>query len=831
MKKTNFNLDWSFTCSGTESVVDSFLENSDETKKMITLPHDAMILEERTSDTKNGGQTGYYPGGMYYYSKAFNVPNNWKNKNILIEFEGIQGISKIIVNGIFVGMTYNGYANSYFNLNDFLNYGEQNDIQVSVNNEMEQNSRWYTGSGIYRDVNLYISDKVHIPVYGVKVDATSINEKCAKVNFDINIENNSFTKRDIEVFIKIIDKEANEVSFSKYPITLKENGKELINQAIFLSEYNVWDTESPVLYDCSVSIVENGVELDNHQTKFGIRNISLDPFNGLQVNGKEVKLRGTCLHHDNGIIGAVSLKDAEKRKLQQLKDAGFNSIRSSHNQMSELSLSICDELGLLVIDELTDAWNQGKNINDYSNYFNKFWKDDVKKMVDKDYNHPSVIMYSTGNEIKEAGTPKGAKLNRDITNLFHNLDSSRFVTNGINGILATGKRFNGIVADVIQNLGINIDIEKEESNEKKESEINNLNGMQAILVGDIADGIATHPVMTDTLSEFTDAMDIAGYNYLTGRHEIENELFPNRIVLGTETFPGDIVNLWDIVKNNSHVIGDFTWTGYDYLGEAGVGIFHYDGKVNFQPEYPDRTASIGDIDIIGNRKPISYYREIVYGIRKEPYIAVERLDRIGQTSSQTPWMWKDVISSWTWPGFEKEIATVHVLSDADEIELFLNGKSVGKKETGEQNSFIAEFKVPYEFGELKAISYRNGIKSEEVNLETANESSRFILDIDKNVLEANGQELSYIMINLSDEKGRINHFEEHSINIAVEGPCSLEGFGSANPSCEGNYFDRSWETYDGCLLAVVRSGTSKGIGKITVSSNGIKTDEMTIKII
>ena len=833
MEKINFNKEWLVTTTGTESVVAAYTADQDVSKKRINLPHDAMIREERRENTKNGGQTGYYPGGVYYYSKNFHAPKEWETKNVIIEFEGIQGLSKITVNGTVVGVSYNGYSSTFITLNDVLNYDGDNTIQVRAHNEMEQNSRWYTGSGIYRDVNLYVGSQTHIPVYGLKVAASSISDDFAKVEVDVTLQNDNFSKQTVELYIEITDYNNEYVTSATFPITLNGSNKEKSNQKLFFENPYLWNCDTPYLYRCRASISKSGIVLDSADTKFGIRILTLDPYNGLMINGEKTKLRGTCLHHDNGIIGAVCLEGAERRKLKQLKEAGFNSIRSSHNQMSERSLEICDELGLLVIDELADSWNQGKNVNDYSNYFNKFWRDDVEKMVAKDFNHPSVILFSTGNEIKEAGSPSGAKLNRDITNRFHELDPSRFVTNGINGILATGDTFNEIIADIMQGMEMDLQAgnQNDASENAEENGSNALNSMQAVLVGDFADAIATHPTMTRMLSEFTDAMDIAGYNYLTGRHESEHEAFPHRLVLGTETFPGDIVNLWDIVERNAHVIGDFTWTGYDYLGEAGVGIFYYDGHVNFDPHYPDRTAYIGDIDIIGNRRPISYYREIVYGIRKAPYIAVERVNRYGQQSSHTPWMWKDAIASWSWPGFEGEPAIVQVLSDADEVELFLNGKSMGRKPAGKNHAFAAEFQLHYDPGELTAIAYRNGLKTEESKLTSAGKSTQLVLNADKTELEANGQDLIYLMIHLADENGRINHFDQASITLDVEGPCLLEGFGSADPSCEGNYFDKTWSTYDGYVLAVLRSETTKGNVKIKASAEGYSSAELTITVL
>ncbi|MGM0098121.1 hypothetical protein IGI69_003375 [Enterococcus sp. DIV1083b] len=830
MKKISFNDKWFVTKSGTESVVESFSNNQQEGKVAITLPHDGMISEERCRDTKNGGQTGYYPGGTYYYSKSFYVPSDWKHKKVMIEFEGIQGLSKINVNGNFVASSYNGYINTLIDLNSFLVFDEINTIEVRANNEMEQNSRWYTGSGIYRDVNLYIGSTTNIPVYGVKIKSSVTDDNCGVIDLDLTINNEDFNKKKLDLFVEIFNKEKEVVTCQTYPITINGHSMEKINQKLFVEDPLLWSCETPNLYSLAVSISEDNRILDKTTTKFGIRNLTLDPFNGLKINGEVVKLRGSCLHHDNGLIGAVSLENAERRKLEQLKKAGFNSIRSSHNPMSELALSICDELGILVMDELTDSWNQGKNINDYSNYFCEFWENDLRKMVDKDFNHPSVILYSTGNEIKEAGSAIGAKMNREITNKFHELDPTRYVTNGINGILATGEKFNEIIMDIIKDMDSG-ENHKNNSETNGEGGSNALNSMQAVLVGDLADAIATHPIMDDMLSEFVDAMDIAGYNYLTGRHEREHELYPHRIVLGTETFPGDIVNLWTIVKNNSHVIGDFTWTGYDYLGEAGVGVFYYDGYANFYPHFPDRTAYIGDIDIIGNRRPISYYREIVYGLRKEPYIAVERVNKYGQESSHTPWMWKDTISSWTWTGYEGKPANVFVLSDADEVELFLNNKSLGRKPVGVLHDYQAEFELLYQPGELKVISYRDGKVAEETEIETANSSKILLIEADKNEMKANGQDLIYAMIKLTDETGRINKWDTANVNIDIEGPCSLAGFGSANPSSEGNYFDKEWETYDGCALVVIRSSSTSGNCKLIVEAEGYESSEFIFTIV
>lgn len=409
---------------------------------------------------------------------------------------------------------------------------------------------------------------------------------------------------------------------------------------------------------------------------FGIRTLTLDPVNGFQINGETVNLRGTCIHHDNGVIGAETFPEAEWYRCKRLKEAGFNAIRSSHHPMSRAMLDACDHLGMLVMDELTDMWNRGKNTYDFSDIFKEEAPKWIHHMVDKDYNHPSVVIYSVGNEIQEAGTKQGSWINRSLCNRFHELDATRFTTNALNGLNCAGKRLKIIMKEVIEKFGMDT------QGNGSGGGSNALNSFMSLMSGEKGEFFAKHPLVTEALEECAQSCDITGLNYLSGRYELEHELHPGKTVLGTETYPADIENLWEKVTKYPHVIGDFTWTGYDYIGEAGVGIFHYDGKENFTSIYPERLGYIGDIDLIGNRRPISYFREIVYGLTNQPYIAVERMEHRGQTASKTAWMFKDNISSWTWKGHEGEKASVDVYSSGDEVELFLNGKSLGRKPAG-----------------------------------------------------------------------------------------------------------------------------------------------------
>ncbi|MDR2749971.1 MAG: DUF4982 domain-containing protein [Clostridiales bacterium] len=531
----------------------------------------------------------------------------------------------------------------------------------------------------------------------------------------------------------------------------------------------------------TVKVLDGDAVLDEVSGTFGIRSLSLDPVRGLRLNGKSVKLRGACIHHDNGVIGANTYYRAEERRCLQLKAAGFNCIRSAHNPISKAMLEACDRHGMLVMDELSDMWTRPKNTNDYAQYFPDYWEKDVELMVGKDFNHPSVIMYCIGNEIQEISTANGAALNRKIAEKFKQEDPSRYTTNALNGLIAVMQDLGKILADITGITPEEMAQKASSANSGESTGSDELNGMMNIMEGPVADAIARHPIMTEKLEDAAGALDIAGYNYLTGRHELDGTIRPNRIVLGTETFPPDIARLWGIVKRNPHVIGDMTWTGYDYLGEAGIGVFQYEGKTAFSATFPDKAAYVGDIDLIGYRRPISFLRETVFGLRKEPYISVERINRNGQKPGKTSWMHKDAISSWTWPGFEGEPASIDVFSDADEVELSLNGKSCGKQPAGESNGFVAHFNIPYASGTLTATAVRNGTPCESYSLQTAESAVALNIDIDRPNLSAGLPDLAYVTITLEDKNGLQTLFESQEIKIFVEGCGKLLGFGSADP--------------------------------------------------
>lgn len=793
MQCQKFNEDWTFEKADQADRLKAFYGNSDAVA--VTLPHDAMIREKRDKDCPSGAQSGFYPGGVYTYEKAFMAQNEWKTQDVFLEFEGIYGIARVWINGALAAVNRNGYMGFSVDLKPWISYEHENIIRIDVDNSKQPNSRWYSGSGIYRDVNLWTGKGVYISHDKLRITTLSVNDDMAVLEVCAQLKNIIGHGLEAECLIEI-KKDGQKAASNTQRVVFRSEQMQTVRVQIPIEQPKKWSPSQPALYECHITTRFDDEICDEAVSNFGIRVLALDPVHGLQINGETVKLRGTCIHHDNGVIGAETFKEAEWYRCKRLKEAGFNAIRSAHHPMSRAMLDACDHIGMLVMDELTDMWDKEKNTYDFSDIFEDEYNQWINHMVEKDYNHPSVVIYSVGNEIQEAGTKQGAWINRILCNKFHELDNTRYTTNALNGLNCAGRRLGVIMRDVAEKFGM------DSHGSGSGGGSNALNSFMSLMSGEKGEFFAKHPLVSEALEECSQSCDITGLNYLSGRYELEHELHPAKTVLGTETYPADIENLWKLVEAYPHVIGDFTWTGYDYIGEAGVGIFHYDGNANFTSIYPERLGYIGDIDLIGNRRPISYFREIVYGLTDKPYIAVERLEHAGQTAGKTAWMFKDNISSWTWKGFEGTTANVDVYSSGDEVELFLNDKLLGRKPVGRENHFTASYEVPYEPGTLKAVAYQKDRKLGEYELSTAKSVTK--LKVCR--VTENERNIAYIKIWLVDDNGTINsqEAEKRLLHASVVGNGVLEGFGTANPSSEEDYFSDSVTTFDGSALAAVR---------------------------
>lgn len=793
MQCHNFNKDWTFEKADQADRLKAFYGNSNAVA--VTLPHDAMIREKRDKDCPSGAQSGFYSGGVYTYEKKFMAQYEWKKQDVFLEFEGIYGIARVWINGSLAAVNRNGYMGFSVDLKPWISYEHENIIRIDVDNSKQPNSRWYSGSGIYRDVNLWTGKGVYISHDKLRITTLSVNDDMAVLEVCAQLKNIIGHGLEAECLIEI-KKDGQKAASNTQRVVFRSEQMQTVRVQIPIEQPKKWSPAQPALYECHITTRFDDEICDEAVSNFGIRVLALDPVHGLQINGETVKLRGTCIHHDNGVIGAETFKEAEWYRCKRLKEAGFNAIRSAHHPMSRAMLDACDHIGMLVMDELTDMWDKEKNTYDFSDIFEDEYNQWINHMVEKDYNHPSVVIYSVGNEIQEAGTKQGAWINRILCNKFHELDNTRYTTNALNGLNCAGRRLGVIMRDVAEKFGM------DSHGSGSGGGSNALNSFMSLMSGEKGEFFAKHPLVSEALEECSQSCDITGLNYLSGRYELEHELHPAKTVLGTETYPADIENLWKLVEAYPHVIGDFTWTGYDYIGEAGVGIFHYDGNANFTSIYPERLGYIGDIDLIGNRRPISYFREIVYGLTDKPYIAVERLEHAGQTAGKTAWMFKDNISSWTWKGFEGTTANVDVYSSGDEVELFLNDKSLGRKPAGRENHFTASYEVPYEPGTLKAVAYQKDRKLGEYELSTAKSVTK--LKVCR--VTENERNIAYIKIWLVDDNGTINsqEAEKRLLHASVVGNGVLEGFGTANPSSEEDYFSDSVTTFDGSALAVVR---------------------------
>ncbi|MGT2832954.1 glycoside hydrolase family 2 TIM barrel-domain containing protein [Streptococcus halotolerans] len=783
MRQELYNNDWLFWKDG-----DSFalVWNVPEYAQKVTLPHDAMIFEKAYAESKNGSNTGSRDGGNYVYVKTFKAIASDLTKRHVLKFEGSYMNTFVYVNGQLAGKNHNGYTSFYVPIHDFLHEGD-NEIRVQVRNAAMSNSRWYSGSGLYRDVYHLTSDDLYIAETGSCVKTLALEEDLATLEVSVPVRNGSSRAKDAQLDLVIKDENGETVQKDSRPYLIKAGEELPIITRLIVTDAKAWSTQTPTLYHLEVSLRDGEEERDRDSRSFGIRTISVDSKRGLRINGQVTNLRGACIHHDSGLLGAATYDIAERRRVRLLKEAGFNAIRMSHHPAAPALLKACDELGMYVMDETFDMWTRFKGDFDYSLIFEEQWRNDVTSMVTVDYNHPSVILYSIGNEIPEIATPHGAHLAKEIHDHIKSLDETRPTLAGINGVFASSDGIPQILRDVAA-----------EKEARGEEVVGNVNDFMTMM-GTSMDQIVIHPIVSENLERATAATDIAGYNYMTARYEGDSQTYPNRVMVGSETYPPEIARNWALVERLPSVIGDFTWTGWDYIGEAGVGVPAYNrGEGGFGAQFPCQLAYCGDIDITGVRRPLSYYREIVFGLRKAPYIAVQKPEHYGKHLIKTPWVLSDAIHSWNWSGFEGKPIIVEVYAAGDEVALYLNDTLLEKKVVGQELGCLTCFEIHYQPGVLKAINYSDGTVVGETVLATIDEDRPNLVA----TVEDNDQ-LTYVSLSITDQSGQIIPTAEVALQIQVEGG-ELLGFGTGNPKPNDNYPDSETTTYHGRALAIIQ---------------------------
>lgn len=785
MRKIKFNADWYFWKDGQETA-----------KRQLNLPHDAMLEEKRQPDLPKGSGSGFFPGGKYWYEKTIFPDANWADKTIILEFEGVYMNASVLLNGEKVGGWVYGYTNFYVDLTGKLKIGQENILTVIADNSLQPNSRWYSGSGIYRDVNLYTGHKEHIVPDGIKVKTVSYDPAV----LDITVEAEKAEATDIRV--EILD------------------GKQVVAAAcgqhvqVTVPEAKLWSADSPSLYTVRASLLSNGKVLDESSIQTGIRTIAWDSEKGLQINGNTVKLKGACVHHDHGPLGACSYDKAEYRRAKKLKELGYNAIRYAHNPSSRILLEVCDELGLYVLDETFDQWKIPQSDMDYAIYFDAQWQKDVKALIRKDYSHPSVIMYCIGNEITDTGLPHGPIIAKMINDLFKAEDPTRPTTIAINPMLTVlARKMAEAKAQGAENSG-----------NMGSAEVNDI----VTLLPKILAGI-TPESLESLLKDLLQHVDIAGYNYSAHLLEGTHALVPDRVILHSETFPCRIADGWKIVERNPSIIGDFMWTAWDYLGEAGVGEPTYGTtQAPFSKEYPCQNAGVGAVDLTGEAEPFAYYVATLWGAYDKPYIAVRPLDHAGEEYTLGKWRATDAIHSWSWPGQEGKTTEIEVYANAATVELLQNGSmSLGKQTVVDCK---AKYQAIYVPGRLEAIAYDEaGNELGRDILLSAAAETKLTVTAEESAIKADGEDLAYISIEITDHAGIRKMLSDKKVTVTVSGAGRLLAVGSAACRTEESYLGNSFTTYNGRMVAIVCSDGTAGNISIKAVTDGLEPVSVTVK--
>lgn len=751
MEKYYFCRDWRFGFSNGE-------------KHALTLPHDAMLEAGRDPHSSGGSACGYFLGGVYEYEKVFPVPTDWEGKHILLQFEGVYQNTRVFLNGQELGGADYGYIPFFVCLDDALHYGAENLLEVTADNSKLPNSRWYTGGGIYRPVWLWVGEQAYIEPEGIQI--TTLSYAPPKIGVKVH---HTGTMASIE----ILDGDT---------VIAHASGHDSV---IDLPGAKLWSENTPYLYTCRVTL-ENG---DLAESQFGLRKVEWNS-TGLYINGQSTLLRGGCVHHDSGILGAATYDGAEYRRVKKLKKAGYNAIRSSHNPCSRAMLEACDALGVYVIDEAWDMWFHHKSKFDYASTWKENYRNDLKSMVNRDFNHPCVIAYSIGNEVSEPAKPEGVAATKEMVELLHTIDPNRAVTAGFNlSIIASASKGKGIYDD--ENGGKKND---------KEAAIKGMNStMFNMITNVVGTGMnkAANSGATDRIvSPSVDLLDIAGYNYASGRYPLDGKKHPDRVIFGSETFPQDIGKNWEMVRKYPYLVGDFMWTAWDYLGEAGLGAWAYTDDGNgFNKPYPWLLADCGAFDILGDPgAPVAHARA-AWGLDEAPWIGVQPVNHGNKKPAKMVWRGSNAHASWAWLGCEGNKAVLEVYSSAARVEVLLNGVSLGKRKP---KLGKAVYKTKYSAGKLEAVAYdgsgreigRSVLKSAEGSLQISTDAKRY-------------GELTYVEISITDKNGIVEQNADETLRVSVSGG-ELLAFGSANPRTEEDYRSGCHTTYYGRALAIIR---------------------------
>lgn len=804
----SFDAAWSFT---KDDVPDAELSNFDDSKwRIVNLPHDWSIedLPAQTPDkvvgpfTKSSigrAGTGWTVGGTGWYRKKFVTEQVHQNKLVSIHFDGVYMNSDVWLNGHYLGNHLYGYTPFYYDLTQYLKpVGQENVIAVKVRNE-GKNSRWYAGSGIYRRVWLTVTEPVHVVTWGVYVTTPEVTQNSATVKLNSTLNNEQKSNSNISLVTAIFDPSGKIVGNTQKDLQLVTGKYITESQTITISNPALWTLETPQLYKAITEIKNGDKTIDKVETIFGVRSVKFDGTNGFTLNGKTIILKGGCIHHDNGPLGAMAFDRAEERKIEILKKNGYNAIRTSHNPPSQALLDACDRLGMLVMDEAFDTWVRPKNPDDYNLYFNQWWQKDMQAMILRDRNHPSVIMWSIGNEIYEAPDLLGVEIGKKLADEVRRLDPTRPVT----------------------------------------------------------EAMVYLPPYTKTPLEgykpHLENLDVDGYNYFLERKSIyfqrdsatahffetQYAAHPQKAFVVTESLPLFALENWEKSKQSPYMIGSFKWTAFDYIGEAGLGKsrLKIEGRPElkgmmgmgqfFKDEWPIFNSASGDFDLIGGKKQASFYQDVVWRISPIE-ILVHNPIPAGKREAIATWGFPDELKSWTWPGQEGEKMQVHVYTRCKVVKLELNGKVIGE-ETVPEGSITATFEIDYQPGIIVAKGFDGGKQTCSSTLKTTGKPAGIRLVADRSTIKATQNDLSYVNVEIIDGEGNVvPNIDYLEVTYQLTGNATIAGVGNGNAADMSSFQQNHKKVYQGKGLVIVRSN---GVaGKIVLKAKAAGLKESSIEI-